>query len=134
MNSSPPMKPMIGEPTSGRSTLVTMPSMFHEEMPAEMSDAPSMPPIRAWLDDEGIPSRQVIRFQMIAPTSAAAMTAWDSTFGSMIPPATVCATAVPVRAPAKLATELMTIAQPGLSARVLTLVAIALAVSWKPLM
>ena len=46
----------------------------------------------------------------------------------------VLATSVPVSAPKKFATALMAIAQPGFSARVLTLVAMALAVSWKPLM
>jgi hypothetical protein len=44
------------------------------------------------------------------------------------------ATAVPLSAPTKLAVALMAIASPGVSARVLTLVAIALAVSWNPLM
>ena len=39
---------------------------------ATISTAPSRPPIRAWLDELGMPSRHVIRFQMIAPTSAAA--------------------------------------------------------------
>ena len=73
MNSRPTVNPTIGEPTSGTRTFVTMPSMFHDEMPAEMSDAPSRPPIRAWLDDDGIPSRQVSRFQMMAPTRAAAI-------------------------------------------------------------
>ena len=110
------------------------PSICHELMPAEMSDAPSSPPISAWLDEDGMPSRQVIRFQMIAPTSAAAITVWDSTLGSMIPPLIVTATLVPTSAPAKLAVELIAIAQPGRSARVLTDVAIAFAVSWKPLM
>ena len=111
-----------------------MPSICHEPIPAEMSAAPSSPPIRAWLDDDGMPSRQVSRFQTMAPTSAAAITVWDSTFVSISPAPIVSATAVPVSAPAKFATALMAMAQPGVSARVLTLVAIAFAVSWKPLM
>ena len=52
----------------------------------------------------------------------------------MRPVPTVSATAMPVSAPAKFAAALMAIAQVGLRARVLTLVAIALAVSWNPLM
>ena len=47
------------------------------------------------------------------PTSAAAITVWDSTSGSMIPPLIVTATFVPTSAPAKLAAELIAIAQPG---------------------
>ena len=95
----------------------------------------------AWLDELGIPSRQVMRFQAIAPIRAAIAT---STFGSTpvpgsgsgltSPEAIVVATAVPVRAPTKFAVADRTIAYSGLSARVATDVAIALAVSWKPLM
>ena len=50
------------------------------------------------------------------------------------PEAIVWATAVPVNAPTKLAVADRMIAYSGLSARVDTDVAIALAVSWKPLM
>ena len=134
MSSSPTVKPMIGDPTKGMSTLPTMPSTCHEPSPAEMNAAPSSPPMSAWLDDDGIPSRQVRRFQMMAPTSAAAITDCDSTFVSMSPVPMVPATAVPVSAPKKFATALIAMAQLGFSARVLTLVAMALAVSWKPLM
>ena len=81
-----------------------------------------------------MPNRQVIRFQTIAPTRAAATTALPSDCGAMRPEPMVLATAVPVRAPPKLAAALMAIAHWGFSARVLTEVAIALAVSWKPLM
>ena len=41
-----------------------------ELTPALAVPAPSRPPIRAWLDEEGMPSSQVIRFQLIAPISA----------------------------------------------------------------
>ena len=50
------------------------------------------------------------------------------------PEAIVTATAVPVNAPTKLAVADRMIAYSGLRARVETEVAIALAVSWKPLM
>ena len=67
--------------------------------------------MRAWLDDDGMPSRQVMRFQTIAPTSAAAMTVCDTPTSVLIRPSpTVWATAVPVRAPTKFATALMPIA------------------------
>ena len=47
---------------------------------------------------------------------------------------TVVATAVPVRAPTTLRTPAISTAVPGASTRVATEVAMALAVSWKPLM
>ena len=83
-----------------------------------------------------MPSRHVSRFQAIAPTSAAATIDWPSRrpASSARPDAIVFATAVPVRAPTKLAVADMRIACSGRSARVDTDVAIALAVSWKPLM
>ena len=99
--------------------------------------APSSPPISAWLDELGMPSRHVIRFQAIAPTSAAATIdlALRSPSGVVASPdAIVFATAVPVRAPTKLAVADMRIACSGRRARVETDVAIAFAVSWKPLM
>ncbi len=55
---------------------------------------------------------------MMAPTSAAAITDWDSTFVSIRPAPTVSATSSPVSAPAKFATALMAMAHPGFSARV----------------
>ena len=135
ISSSPSAKPMIGELISGTSTLSRTPMKFHEPGPAAAAAAPSRPPINAWLLELGIPSRQVNRFQKMAPISAAATTDTPSTLVAISPAPTVFATAVPVSsAPPKLATALMTMAHCGLMARVLTLVAIALAVSWKPLM
>ena len=83
-----------------------------------------------------MPSRHVIRFQAIPPTSAAATTICPSSpVGvSAIPDAIVLATAVPVSAPTKFAAADIRIAWLGRSARVETDVAIAFAVSWKPLM
>ena len=78
MTARPRTKPMIGEVTSGMSTLSRMPSMFHESIPAAANDAPSSPPISAWLLELGIPARQVIRFQTMAPMRAAATTSWLS--------------------------------------------------------
>ena len=52
---------------------------------------------------------------------------------SMMPLPTVLATLVPKKAPTRLATAAMSRAMRGVSARVDTEVAIALAESWKPL-
>src|ERR1700741_3351874 len=113
-----------------------MPGPLSDWGPDAATAEPMMPPIRAWLDDEGIPRRQVIRFQVMAPTSAAATTIWPSSPDGVvaIPEAIVFATAVPVSAPMKLAGAGIRIAWLGRSARVDTDVAIALAVSWNPLM
>ena len=83
-----------------------------------------------------MPRRHVSRFQAIAPTRAAATITWPCGPSGIVasPDAIVIATAVPVRAPRKLAVADMRIACSGLRARVETDVAIALAVSWKPLM
>ncbi len=96
------------------------------------------PPIRAWLLELGIASAQVMRFQLIAPIKAAASTvepfprimlSWT------MPEPMVVATATPkTRAPTKLAVADSRMAYSGLSARVETEVAMALAVSWKPFM
>ncbi len=134
MSSSAAMKPTIGDPTRGRSTLPPMPERFHEPTPAATAADPSRPPMSAWLDELGIPSRQVMRFQVMAPTRAAAITVWLSACVVIRPPPIVFATAVPTKAPPKFAMALMTIAHCGFSARVDTEVAMALAVSWKPLM
>ncbi len=74
------------------------------------------------------------RFQAIAPSSAAATTTWFASVESTSPAPMVLATAVPVSAPTKLAVADMRIACSGRRARVETEVAIAFAVSWKPLM
>ena len=107
-------------------------------MPAAAHAAPISPPIKAWLLELGIDNRHVIRFQTIAPMSAAIRTvdpfprirlSWTI----LLP--TVVATATPkTRAPTKLAVADSRIAYSGLIARVATEVAIAFAVSWKPLM
>ena len=62
-----------------------------------------------------MPSRHVIRFQVMAPTSAAATTIWPSSPAGVvaIPEAMVFATAVPVSAPTKFAVADMRIAWLG---------------------
>ncbi len=74
----------------------------------------------------------MIRFQVIAPSSAAS-SVWFVTWPrSMIPFPTVFATAVVTNAPARFATAAISTASRGESARVETEVATAFAVSWNP--
>jgi hypothetical protein len=75
----------------------------------------------------------VIRFQTIAPTSAAKMTATSMTLGSMMPVPIVCATFSPNTAKAtKLKNAAQNTAYCGRSTRVDTIVAIELAASCNP--
>src|SRR4051812_8113754 len=99
--------------------------------------APTRPPISACDDDDGRPKYQVTRFHVMAPTSAENTTTMPDVLSSSealrMPLPTVLATSVDTRAPARLATAARTSAMRGVSARVDTAVAIALAASWKPL-
>ena len=88
----------------------------------------------AWLLELGSPSHQVMRFQVIAPMSADATTTCVVVCSSTRPAPMVFATAVPAKAPMKLNAVAISSAYCGRSARVATDVAIAFAVSWKPLM
>ena len=74
MSANAPTKPMIGELTSGMRTLLTTPSTWIAASPPPAIDAPSSPPISAWLDELGMPSRHVIRFQTMPPMRAAMTT------------------------------------------------------------
>src|SRR3954469_4501145 len=96
---------------------------------------PTRPPIRACDDDEGRPKYQVIRFQLIAPISAAKTISRPSLpwGGSMIPAPTVLATSVDSSAPTRFITAARARAIRGVRALVETATAIALAASWKPL-
>src|SRR4051812_45969033 len=116
----------------GMSTLSMMPCGLSADGPEAISVAPSKPPMSAWLLDDGIPWRHVIRFHVIAPISAAATTVVVDVASLTRPDPIVLATAVPANAPMKLNAVAMMMALRGESARVATDVAIALAVSWKP--
>src|SRR3982751_1447258 len=84
---------------------------------------------------DGRPKNQVIRFQMIAPSSAPRMTFASTNETSIIPLPIVLATAVPtVKSAAKLNVAAQSTAVKGLSTRVPTIVAMEFAESWKPLM
>ena len=86
-------------------------------------------------DDEGSPNHQVIRFQVIAPISAAKTITSPSapSGGSMIPAPTVLATSVEISAPTRFITAARARRPAGVSAFVETATAMALAASWKPL-
>ena len=127
------VSPKTGESTIGMMTLVQMTSHF-TTTPAARA-APASPPMSACEDDEGNPNHHVMRFQPVAPTRAAATSHSPSTpVGvSMIPEPIVAATLPPKKAPTRLAIAAMPRATRGVSARVETEVAMALAASWKPL-
>ena len=84
-------RPITGESTMAEVVEVTP---FHTiaPVPACIVPAPSSPPIKAWLDDEGIPRHQVMTFHVIAPTSAPKITCGVITSLSMMPLPTVSAT------------------------------------------
>ena len=125
-------------PTSGDSTMASSvfdnPLQTAAEIPALASPPPTNPPISAWELLDGIPNPQVIRFQTIAPTSAAKITCASITLGSMMPMPIVWATFNPNTAKAtKLKNAAHNTAYCGRSTRVDTIVAIELAASCNPL-
>ena len=132
------MKPTSGEATIGMTTFSTMPA--HSTSPSTSKsiaprEAPTRPPTRACDDDDGMPKYQVMRFHAMAPTTPANTMPRPlmPAGGWMMPLPTVLATAPPRCAPAKLPSAAMIRPVRGLSARVETEVAIALAASWNPL-
>jgi hypothetical protein len=113
-------------------TLCVSPCQLTPLSPDCASAAPTSPPISACEEEDGRPSHHVIRFQTIAPTTAASTVCGVTDPASMIPVPTVFATAVVTNAPARFASAAMRTASRGESARVETEVATAFAVSWKP--
>ena len=81
---------------------------------------------------DGSPKYHVTRFQVIAPISPAKITVVVTRSASTIPPATVAATLIEMKAPTKFRIAESVTAVFGASARVEIDVATALAVSWKP--
>ena len=125
--------PRNGAMSDGMSTLSFRPAQWTTSAPSAAMAEPIMPPIRAWLELDGSPTNQVMRFHVIAPTRPAMTISSVIASWSTIPFAIVAATAIETNAPAKLSTAALATAARGLSARVETLVAIEFAVSWKPL-
>lgn len=96
--------------------------------PAWAIPPPTSPPIKAWDELEGMPKYQVIKFQVMAPISAAMTTSWE-TDEPTIPDPIVLATAVPESAPKKFKPAAIRIAKKGVKTRVEITVAMAFAVS-----
>ena len=115
------------------STFSTMPATSMAADPLATSVAPTTPPIRACDELDGSPRYQVTRFQVIAPISPAKTMLSVIALGSTTPLAIVVATASERNAPTTLRRAERPTATRGGSARVAIDVAIALAVSWNPL-
>src|SRR3954470_21250799 len=121
-----------GAISAGTITFASTPSPWTAENPTEATAAPIMPPISACDDDDGTPNHHVTRFQVIAPIRPAKIAVVVMTPASTMPLATVAATVIEMKAPAKLRIAATPTATFGFSAPVAMVVAIALAVSWKP--
>ena len=80
-----------------------------------------------------MPKYQVVTFQRMAPTRPAKMIGTVTVSWSTMPLAIVAATVTEMNAPTKLRIDASPTATRGRSARVAIVVAIAFAVSWKPL-
>src|SRR5919199_2302518 len=128
-----PAKPRNGENTRPWNVFSRPPNWMACQ-PELATPAPTIEKISAWLELDGSPRYQVSRFQMMAATRAEMTSDWVEISGGTMPLPTVVATAVPESAPRKLSTPAISTARPGDSTRVATDVAMALAVSWKPLM
>src|SRR5215831_3523874 len=100
--------------------------------PIAASTEPTTPPTSACDDDEGMPRYHVVTFHRIAPTSPAKTICTVTSPSWTIPLAMVAATATEMNAPTKLRIAARPTATRGGSARVAIVVAMALAVSWKP--
>src|ERR687884_1280605 len=122
-----------GAISAGTTTLPSRPSPLTASAPSAANAAPTTPPISACDELDGSPNHQVARFQAIAPIRPANTTVVVIAPGSTIPDATVAATFSEMKAPAKFSTAESSTANRGDMARVDTDVAIAFAVSWKPL-
>ena len=127
---------MIGDRIAGASTLESNPVPLTAPQPLATTVAPMMPPISAWLELDGSERYHVIRFQAIAPISAANTSvrpvvpvAPENTLGSTMPLAIVAATWIEMKAPTRLRTADINTATRGFSAPVAIDVATALAVS-----
>ena len=118
-----------GATSAGITTLCAMPCQSTPFVPDWTRAAPTRPPISACDELDGSPSRHVIRFQAIAPTSAAKIVCCVARCASTIPLLTVFATAVVRNAPARFAAAAMRTATRGDMARAPIAVAIEFAVS-----
>src|SRR5579884_266544 len=128
-------KPSGGLMTRPSTTLPRSAQATASRPPAWATPAPTRPPTKACVELLGSPRYQVARFQAMAPSSPAITL---SRLGRWSRVAMVLETALPkkstvIRAPIRLSTAESSTARRGERARVETEVAMALAVSWKPL-
>src|SRR6478672_7036058 len=103
------------------------------DAPAPISTAPIRPPNNACEELDGRPKSQVSKFDRMAPTSPAKIIVGVTNASLTIPPEIVLATSVDRNAPATLRIAAINTAVRGRRAPVATEVAIALALSWNPL-
>src|SRR5437870_12973137 len=116
MTRKPSSKPAIGEVNIGTSTFQSSPLPSHQcswlgwaqiitrQLSLEAASAePQRPPISAWLELEGRPNHQVMRFQMIAPSNAQIMISEliETSLVSTRPEEIVLATALPLIPPSR---------------------------------
>src|ERR1700728_529136 len=126
-------KAMGGESTAGMTTLDANPCHFTAWPPAAAMVDPTTPPIRAWDELEGIPKNHATRFQAIPPARPAKTTVSVTSLVSTKPLAMVAATLKERNAPTRLSTPEIATATRGDRAPVAIDVAMALPVSWNPL-
>src|SRR3569833_1358010 len=124
---------MTGEAKAGMRTFSVTSVKWTPFTPAPTQTAPISPPNSACDELEGRPNSQVSRLQTIAPTSPAKIIQGVTRPSSTIPPEIVLSTSVDRNAPSRVSAPEIPTATFGGSAPVATEVAIALAVSWKPL-
>src|SRR6478609_2331683 len=131
---SPAARPATtGATTAGSRIFDTITEKLTPEVPAPTSTAPMSPPNRAWDELDGNPNSQVMRFHRMAPTSPAKIITGVTRASLTMPPEIVLATSVDRNAPTTFSTAAMMTAVRGRNAPVATEVAIALALSWNPL-
>ena len=127
------VKARIGATMPGTMTFSISPWVWIALAPLAAKAAPTSPPMSACDELEGSPKYQVARFHAMAPIRPAKTTVVVTAPDSTMPWPTVAATLSEMKAPAKFRTADSSTAKRGDMARVDTDVAIALAVSWKPL-
>ena len=118
---------------AGSRILDTTTEKLTPAVPAPTSTAPISPPNRACDELDGSPYNQVSRFHRMAPTRPPKTIAGVTNDSLTRPPEIVLATSVDRNAPMTLSTAASSTAVRGVRAPVATEVAIALALSWKPL-
>src|SRR5436190_11464559 len=112
------MNARIGAITAGIRTLPISPSVNTALVPTAAMAEPTTPPINACEELDGSPKYQVTRFQAIAPISPAKTIVGVITAASTTSLATVAATEIEMKAPAKFSSEATAIATCGRAAPV----------------